>query len=442
MKGDNYEFLTQAPVPRVIGTMSVSTIISMLVVTIYNMVDTFFVGQIDTQSTAAVGLVFPLMYIMQSVAFFFGHGTGNYISRQLGARRRSDAEKMASTGFFYSLAVGVVIMLAGLSMSERLALFLGATPTTLAPTIEYMTIVLLGTPFMTAQFTLNGQMRFQGNAALAMIGVATGAVMNIILDPILIFGFDMGVAGAAWATVVGQISSFVLLLILTHYRDNIHIQWRQFTSSFALVREIVAGGTPSLMRQMLGSVATIMLNVVAAHYGDAAIAAMSIVNRIALFIMSAVIGLGQGYQPLCGFCYGAGLFPRVRKGFWFCTRVGTVFLLVCAVFGFIFSDSIIALFRNDPEVIAIGSEALRWQVAVLPLGALSMFSNMMMQTVGMTWRANVLAACRCGIFFIPLILLLPRWFGLAGVEACQAVSDVFTFLVTVPILYGVLRELR
>ena len=305
-----------------------------------------------------------------------------------------------------------------------------------------MTIVLLGTPFMTAQFTLNGQMRFQGNAALAMIGVATGAVMNIILDPILIFGFDMGVAGAAWATVVGQISSFVLLLILTRYRDNILIQWRQFTPSFALVREIVAGGTPSLMRQMLGSVATIMLNVVAARYGDAAIAAMSIVNRIALFIMSAVIGLGQGYQPLCGFCYGAGLFPRVREGFWFCTRVGTVFLFVCAVFGFIFSDSIIALFRNDPEVIAIGSDALRWQVAVLPLGALSMFSNMMMQTVGMTWRANVLAACRRGIFFIPLILLLPRWFGLLGVEACQAVSDVCTFLVTLPILYGVLRELR
>ena len=441
MRQDNYEFLTKASVPRVIGTMSVSTIISMLVVTLYNMADTFFVGQIDTQSTAAVGVVFPLMFIIQSVAFFFGHGAGNFISRQLGARKRDEAEQMASTGFFYALATGVIIMVAGLWFRHPLALLLGATPTVLAPTLDYMSIILLGSPFMTAQLALNGQMRFQGNAALAMLGVAVGAVMNIALDPILIFGCGMGIHGAAWATVAGQLVSFVLLLVLTRYRQCIRIRWRNFSARRALVQEIIAGGTPSLMRQMLGSVATIMLNVAAAHYGDAAIAAMSIVNRMIMFIMSTVIGLGQGYQPLCGFCYGAGLYQRVRQGLWFCTRIGTLFLVTCAVAGFAFSHSIIALFRDDPEVIAIGSEALRWQMAVLPLGALSMFSNMMMQTIGMTWRANLLAACRRGIFFIPLIVLLPKWFGLTGVEACQAVSDVCTFIVTLPVLVGALREI-
>lgn len=442
MNRDNYLFLTQAPVPRVIGTMSVSTIISMLVVTLYNMVDTFFVGQIDTQSTAAVGVVFPLMFIIQSVAFFFGHGSGNYISRQLGARRRHDAEVMASTGFFYSIVTGVAIMVVGWLLRRPLALLLGATPTVLGPTLDYMSIILLGAPFMTAQLTLNGQMRFQGNAALAMLGVVVGAVMNVALDPILIFGCGMGIKGAAWATVVGQASSFVLLLTLTHYRQNILIRWQHFTLSGALVHEIVAGGTPSLMRQTLGSVATIMLNVAASHYGDAAIAAMSIVNRIAMFVMSTVIGLGQGYQPLCGFCYGAGLNGRVRAGLWFCTRVGTMFLMVCAVVGFVFSHGIIELFRDDPAVIAIGSAALRWQVVVLPLCALSMFSNMMMQTIGMTWRANVLAACRRGIFFIPLIMVLPRFFGLTGVEACQAAADVCTFVATLPILHSALRELQ
>ncbi len=442
MKGGNYEFLTSAPVPRVIGTMSVSTIISMLVVTLYNMADTFFVGQIDTQSTAAVGVVFPLMFIIQSVAFFFGHGSGNYISRQLGARQPRHAEVMASTGFFCSLFTGVAIMLLGLALREPLAVLLGATPTVLGPTLDYMTIVLLGTPFTTAQLTLNGQMRFQGNAALAMLGVAVGAVMNIALDPILIFGFGMGIEGAAWATVAGQVASFVLLLALTRYRQSIRISWRNFTPRRDLAAEIVAGGTPSLMRQMLGSVATIMLNVAAARYGDEAIAAMSIVNRIAMFVMSTVIGLGQGYQPMCGFCYGAGIYRRVRQGLWFCTMVGTIFLSVCAVAGFAFSHDVIAAFRDDPAVIDIGSDALRWQVAVLPLGALSMFSNMMMQTIGMTWRANVLAACRRGIFFIPLIVLLPRCFGLTGVEACQAVADVLTFAATLPILRSALRELR
>ena len=442
MKRDNYSFLTTVPVPRVIGTLSVPTIISMLVTTIYNMADTFFVGHLDTPSTAAVGIVFSVMFIIQSIAFFFGHGSGNFISRELGAKRQQRAEQMATTGFVYAFGFGILTTLVGLAFLRPIAITLGATPTILRPTLDYMAIVLLGAPFMTAQLALNGQMRFQGNAHLAMLGVVVGAIMNIGLDPLLIFVCGMGVKGAAWATVIGQVSSFVLLLFLTRYGNNIKLHIKHFNPSWLYIKEIAAGGTPSLMRQSLGSIATIMLNVAAAVYGDAAIAAMSIVNRIAMFIMSTVIGLGQGYQPLCGFCYGARLYGRVKEGFWFCVKVGTVFLVICAIAGYIFSEEIISTFRDDPAVIGIGIDALRWQLASLPLCGLSMYSNMMLQTAGMTVRANVLAASRRGIFFIPLILILPHFFGLTGVEACQAAADVCTFLLTLPILTYTLRELK
>lgn len=442
MKRDNYSFLTTAPVPRVIGTLSVPTIISMLVTTIYNMADTFFVGHLDTPSTAAVGIVFSVMFIIQSIAFFFGHGSGNFISRELGAKRQQRAEQMATTGFVYAFGFGILTTLVGLAFLRPIAIALGATPTILRPTLDYMGIVLLGAPFMTAQLALNGQMRFQGNAHLAMLGVVVGAIMNIGLDPLLIFVCGMGVKGAAWATVIGQVSSFVLLLFLTRYGNNIKLHIKHFNPSWLYIKEIAAGGTPSLMRQSLGSIATIMLNVAAAVYGDAAIAAMSIVNRMAMFIMSTVIGLGQGYQPLCGFCYGAGLYGRVKEGFWFCVKVGTVFLVICAIAGYFFSEEIISMFRDDPAVIGIGIDALRWQLASLPLCGLSMYSNMMLQTAGMTVRANVLAASRRGIFFIPLILILPHFFGLTGVEACQAAADVCTFLLTLPILTYTLRELK
>lgn len=414
----------------------------MLVTTIYNMADTFFVGHLDTPSTAAVGIVFSVMFIIQSIAFFFGHGSGNFISRELGAKRQQRAEQMATTGFVYAFGFGILTTLVGLAFLRPIAIALGATPTILRPTLDYMGIVLLGAPFMTAQLALNGQMRFQGNAHLAMLGVVVGAIMNIGLDPLLIFVCGMGVKGAAWATVIGQVSSFVLLLFLTRYGNNIKLHIKHFNPSWLYIKEIAAGGTPSLMRQSLGSIATIMLNVAAAVYGDAAIAAMSIVNRMAMFIMSTVIGLGQGYQPLCGFCYGAGLYGRVKEGFWFCVKVGTVFLVICAIAGYFFSEEIISMFRDDPAVIGIGIDALRWQLASLPLCGLSMYSNMMLQTAGMTVRANVLAASRRGIFFIPLILILPHFFGLTGVEACQAAADVCTFLLTLPILTYTLRELK
>ena len=439
---DKYQFLTHAPVHRVIGAMAVPTIISMLLTSVYNLVDTFFVGQIDTQSTAAVGIVFSVMFFIQAFSFFFGNGSGNYISRQLGAQKVGDAETMASTGLFYTLAFSVVTMVVGLWFLEPISLLLGSTPTILPYTCQYLGVSLLGTPFIMGTFCINNQMRFQGFAKYSVYGVVSGSILNCLLDPLFIFGFSMGVRGAALASVVAQACGFAILLLMSRKEGVIHYSYRKISFESRFVKEIIAGGTPSISRQGLASLSTIVLNSVAGNYGDAAIAAMSIVSRIGMFIFSVIIGLGQGFQPMCGFCYGAKRYDRVKEGFWFTTRLGTVFLLFWAVVLIVFSEEAITLFRNDPDVIAIGIPALRYQMIVFPTCSFMMMANMMMQTCRKTIRANILAASRQGLFFIPLIIILPHAYGLLGVEICQAVSDLISLMVAIPIVWSAFREMK
>ena len=439
---DNYTFLTEAPIHRVIGTMAVPTIISMMITSLYNIADTFFVGQIDTQSTAAVGIVFSVMFFIQSFGFFFGHGSGNYISRELGAKRHDNAVKMASTGFFLSFFMGILVMITGLVLLHPLSVLLGSTPTILPYTERYLGIVLLGAPFLMSSLTLNNQFRLQGNAAYGMYGIVTGAVLNVVLDPLFIFTFGFGVVGAAIATVIGQVVSFCILLIMTRKGENIPISYRNFAPTWQRFKEIFYGGSPSLSRQGLACVSTIMLNIGAGAYGDAAIAAMSVVNRILMFVFSMIIGLGQGFQPLCGFCYGARLYDRMRLAFWYCVKVGTVFLVVFSVVGFAFSDVTIAVFRNDADVIWVGTVALRWQLVSFPLNAFVMMGNMLLQTCRKPLGANLLAAARQGLFFIPLIVILPHFFGLKGVEMCQTWSDLCAFLITIPVVFHAFRSMK
>ena len=440
---DNFKYLTTAPVPKVIMTLAVPTIVSMLVTSFYNIADTYFVGKINTQSTAAVGIVFSVMSIIQAVGFFFGHGSGNYISRKLGAKEDEAASRMAATGFFLALSLGVILMLLGLLLLRPLSYALGSTPTILPYTERYLGIILLGSPFMIASLVLNNQMRFQGNAAYAMVGIVAGAATNVILDPILIFVCDLGISGAAIATVISQVFSFCLLFYMGRREGNIRIHYRNFTFSWSFVKEIIGGGTPSLARQGLASISTIFLNVSAGNYGDAAIAGMSIVSRIGMFINSFLIGFGQGFQPLCRFNYGAGLYARVRQGFWFSVKVGFIFLLCCSVAGMGYAEEIVALFRKgDPLVIETGSAALRWQLITYPLGAWIILSNMMLQTIRKSVRATILASARQGLFFIPLIFILPYYLGLQGVEMCQAVSDMFTFVLAIALSGGVLLEMK
>ena len=276
-----------------------------------------------------------------------------------------------------------------------------------------------------------------------MIGIIIGAVINIGLDPLLIFVLDMGVSGAALSTIISQFCSFMVLMYMDSKGTNIKIRFRNFTPSFAYLKEITYGGIPSLSRQGLVSLSTIMLNVAAGRYGDAAIAGMSIVTRICMFINSFVIGFGQGFQPVCGFNYGAGLYKRVREGFYFCVKTGVIFLTVCSIIGYLYAPEIVSWFRkDDPSVIEIGAAALRWQLITLPLGTWVILCNMLLQTIRIPGRALVLSSARQGLFFIPLIFILPHMLGLLGVEMCQAVSDFCSFILAFPLTVPVLKRLR
>lgn len=399
-------------------------------------------GKINTSAIAAVGVVFPLMAIIQAFGFFFGHGSGNYISRQLGAKEVEDASKMSATGFVSAFLMGCVILVVGFIFTDPLLRVMGATPTILPYAREYMRIILIGAPYMTASLVLNNQMRFQGSAVYSMVGIASGAVINIALDPLLIFGFDMGIAGAAVATIISQFISFCLLIAGTFRGGNLRLNLRDFTPCRKYYQNILKGGFPSLCRQGLGSFATICLNLMAGPYGDAAIAAMSIVSRIANFAASVVIGFGQGFQPVCGFNYGAKLYHRVRHGFWFCVKFSSIFLTAVAIAGWICADGLIEIFlKNDPQVVEYGSLALRLQCITFPLLGWITISNMMLQTIGKAVKASLLAMSRQFLFFVPVILLLPGILGMLGVQLSQPIADAATFLLAVPLSIGVLREM-
>ena len=437
-----FDRMTKTPIPRLIGELAVPTIISMLVTSFYNMADTFFVGKINTSATAAVGIVFPLMAMIQAFGFFCGHGSGNYISRQLGAHNFEDASKMSATGFVSAFVLGLGILVVGFLFTDPLLRIMGSTETILPYARSYMRIILIGAPYMTASLVLNNQLRFQGSAFYSMIGITTGAVLNIVLDPLFIFVLDMGVAGAALATIISQFVSFCLLITGTFRGGNLRLNLRDFSPSLKYYQNIVKGGAPSLFRQGLGSFATVCLNLMAGPYGDAAIAAMSIVTRISQFAASVVIGFGQGFQPVCGFNYGAKLFKRVQEGFWFCVKFCTSVLLVAAVCGWIFSPNLIGIFlKTDPLVIEYGSQALRLQALTFPLVGWITIANMMLQTIGKTVKASLLAMSRQFLFFVPVILTLPGFLGILGVQFSQPIADFCSFLLAVPLSISVLREM-
>lgn len=438
-----YKKMTEEPVKKLICTLAIPTIISMLITSVYNMADTFFVGKIGTSATGAVGITFSLMAIIQAIGFTCGMGSGNYISRLLGNKERDKAEKVAATGFITALIIGTLGAIICTIFIKPLVYALGATDTIYPYAKGYVQIILLGMPYMTTCFVMNNILRFQGSAFYAMLGIGSGAAINIVLDPIFIFSLNMGVKGAALATIVSQFISFIILFHNCKIGGNIAIKLRNFSPSIALYREILRGGLPSLYRQGLASIATIILNVSAGPYGDAAIAAMSIVARAFQFALSALIGFGQGFQPVCGFNYGAKKYNRVLDSFWFCLKVAAVFLIVVDALAFTFAGDIIAIFRkSDMDVIRIGTTALRYQCITFPLSAWIILSNMLLQTIGEAVKASITALSRQGLFFIPTILILQNTIGLTGVQISQPIADLLAFLLAIPMTVSVLKTLK
>lgn len=435
--------MTEGSVKLQVCKMAVPTIITMLITSIYNMADTYFVGKLGTSATGGVGVVYSYMAVIQAIGFFFGHGSGNYISRKLGEKKPEDSTAMASTGFFTSIAFGVLIaVLTGLFLSP-ICRVLGATETILPYAKEYLFYILLAAPFMMGALVLNNQLRFQGNANIGMVGMVSGGILNIALDPLLIFTFDMGIGGAGCATMISQIVSFLLLTVGCTRFSQVKISLKNFSFKSHWYYEIFRGGVPSLCRQGLGSISGICLNNMAKPFGDPAIAAISVVTKISMFIVSALIGFGQGFQPVCGFNYGAKKYDRVREAFWFSVKVAFVFLTIAGIVVFLFAPQVILLFtKEDPRVLEIGSLALRFQCIVLPLNSLIILANMMLQTMGRAVPATIVAMARQFLCFLPVLFLSVPLLGLLGIQLTQPLADVLAFGIAVPFTCKELKRLK
>lgn len=443
MSDEKFLRMTTQPVERLICRLAVPTIVMTLISSVYNLTDTFFVGNLGTSATGAVGVAFSLMAVIQAVGFFFGQGSGNYISRELGAQNVDGATKMAATGLFSSVLFGAAISVVGLLFLDPLARLLGATETILPYALSYMRFILIGAPWMTASLTLNNLLRFQGSAFYGMIGIASGAVLNIALAPLFIFGFHMGIAGAGLATMVSQFVGFCLLLWGCTRKGNVPIHIRNFAPSVRRYQGIFKGGLPSLCLQGLMSIATICLNQLAGRFGDSAIAAISIVQRVMMLAAAAMIGFGQGFQPVCGFNYGAKQYERVQRAFWFCIKVMAVVLTAFSVALFIFAPRVIGIFRSDDaDVIRIGALALRFQCVTLPFMSWVILSLMMLQTTGKSAKASLLAIARQGLFLLPILFILVPTIGILGLQLSQPIADAASFGLALPLGIGMLREMQ
>lgn len=439
---EKYQKMTQTPIPQLILRLGLPSIASMLITSVYNMTDTYFVGTLGKSASGAIGVVFSLMAILQAFGFMFGHGSGSNISRRLGDHDHESATRFASTGFFLAILFGVLVGVMGLCFLTSFMYLLGSTDTILPYARNYAVFILLAGPFFTGSCVLNNILRYEGMSFQAMIGLVSGAVLNMALDPLFILVFHWGTAGAGVSTALSQaVSFFILLYMFLSGRTESKLRLRAVTRRWRDVWLIVSTGFPALVRQGLNSLSSLLLNHMAGIYGDAAVAAMSIVNRITMFIFSVGLGIGQGFQPVAAFNYGAKKYSRVRQGFWFTTAMGEVLLGLAALGCMVFAKPLVRLFQSDPSVVEIGIPALRYQCVACFFAPLSTCANMCFQSVGLSGKSAVLSALRSGLFFIPLILILPHLLGLLGVQITQAICDVLAFAVSLPMILTFLRRL-
>ena len=398
--------MTKMPIMRLIITLAIPTVISMLVTSIYNLADTFFVSKLGVSASGAVGVVFPLMAIIQAIGFTLGMGSGSNISAKLGEKKNKEAQLIGSSAFFASIVFGLLFAVFGLIFLDNVLLMLGSTETVLPYARDYAKYILFGAPIMSASFVLNNILRSEGKSKFSMIGLTTGGILNIILDPIFINDLNFGISGAAIATIISQFISFIILLsFFLLNKSIIKISFTHISLKFKTYLEIINVGMPSLCRQGLASISTILLNTQAGMIGgDPALSGMSIVGKIFMVIFAVALGIGQGFQPVCGYNYSSGNFDRVKKAVLFTFTSCTIVMGIMAIGFYLFSNQMIQLFMNpeveDTEkVIEIGSQALKYQCMVMPVMGVNLLSNMSFQAKRKKWLATLLSICRQGIFF-------------------------------------------
>ncbi len=437
-----YKRMIEASVTRLVITLSLPTVLSQMITSIYNMADTFFVTDLGDSAVGAVSIVYALQSIIQAIGFGLAMGASSLVSRRLGEKDGAGADRYASSAFFAALLLGGLLTVLGLIDLDGLLLLFGSTETILPYAVSYARIILIGAPLMCASFVLNNILRAEGKATFSMLGITAGGVLNIVLDPLFIRGFNMGVAGAALATILSQAISFIILL--SFYLSKRSIVKLSIVNISKAARDyllIIKTGLPTVFRQGLGSLSTTLLNVQVKIYGDAAIAAVGIANKIYMLLRSFVLGIGHGFQPVAGYNYGAGKPERVKKAFWVATGLGTAISVMASLLLVFFSSNIIGLFDPETaEVLEIGGRMLIYISVALPFLGYSTYVNQLYQSLGFVKGATVLASCRQGIFFVPLILILPAFLGLDGILMTQPLSDMLTFVVSIPFNVYFLRK--
>lgn len=437
-----YDKMTKEPVSLLILELGIPTTLSMMVTNLYNMADTYFVGKLGTSASGATGIVFGLMAILQALGFMFGHGSGSIIGRALGAKDINKANKFGSTSFFTSLLVGFLVLIFGIIFATPLVRLLGSTDTILPYARTYVICILLAAPALISSCVMNNILRYEGRALFAMVGLVSGNVLNIGLDALFIMVLGMGIEGAGIATTISQyVSAMILYYMYLSNKAYTKLKLRYISKDINDLLLIIKTGFPSLIRQGLGSVSVMVLNHMAGPFGDAAIAAMSIVARVSNFVFSAGLGIGQGFQPEAGFNYGAKKYSRVKKGFYFTWLFGTGLMAIVSIVVIVNASWIIALFRDDPDVVRIGIPAMKYQSISLLFIPLTIVSNMMFQSTGFNKTASFLATLRSGICFIPVILILTPMYGLFGIQISQALADVLGCLCCIPFSVKFLRNL-
>ena len=409
---------------------SIPTIIGILVMVIYNLTDTFFVGILNNKSmTAAIGIVFSFMSFIQAIGFWFGYGSGNIMSKKIGENEEKEAEIISSIGILFAIVIGILIAILSWFFVLPLSKFIGgsASENLLNFTVEYLKVIIISIPFGLYSITLYNQLRLCGNVKDGMIGLLIGMAVNIVLDPVLMFVFKFGFIGAGYATLIGQITGCIVLTNLSEKNGNIAVDLKKARINKDRVYHILAGGMPNFSRQSITGIALILLNVVAAKYGDGVIAALTISSRIAALAYMIMIGWGQGFQPICAMNYGAKQYDRVKKAFKFTVVGGTLFLIMAAILLYVFSELFIKTMSNDNEVILVGAEILRMQCITMPLLGYFAISSMLMQNIGQYFWASIISISRQGIFYIPLLYILSNIFGEFGIYLLQPVADVLSF---------------
>lgn len=448
LEARQFHKMTKTPIARLVIGLGIPTMLNMMVTSLYNLADTYFVSSLGDRPTGAVNVVLSLMSIIQAIGFTLGMGSGSIVSRLLGARKRREADEVTSSSFFAGLAIGALITILGLLFLTPLMRLLGAPEetvggmTTLEYAKEYSRWILLAAPFMCMSFVMNNVLRAEGKAVLSMIGLITGAIINVALDPLLIFAFDMGIKGAAVATFASQLISFgVLLAMFFSGKSIVRLKIRSISRRFAVYRDVTVTGFPSFCRQILASLCTVLLNWAVKPY-DGALAALGVVQKVFMLAFSISLGIGQGYQPVLGYNYSAKRYDRVRTAYLFTLAFAASLMTVFGIVCFIFATNIMRAFPGISEnAVEIGALSLRLQCLCMPLLPLNFMISVTSQVAGNKAVASLLSISRQGLFYIPAVLILPKVIGLFGVQCCQSVSDLCSFLFSIPFTVSFLRSL-